>query len=185
MSQQDIFKKAIAAKLSGDEEGFKAAISEAIKSKAKAMLSEGKQKIHESAEYKGPGVEKVDDEWYFVHQPFNLPEGNIANLPAGQYVASFEVGMPQRVSQYAEIGVQTVEVCHPDDDQVLATLHGQQGEEFYAQYIPQETRDWIDTTAQYQQDDRAERQEFERQEDIGYERNQDRMNNMDGKDYPF
>lgn len=42
MSQQDIFKKAIAAKLAGDEEGFKAAISEAIKSKAKAMLAEGK-----------------------------------------------------------------------------------------------------------------------------------------------
>lgn len=185
MSQQDIFKKAIAAKLAGDDEGFKSAISEAIKAKTKQMLGETAMKIAESAQYKGPGVEKVDDEWYYVYQPFNLPEGNPANLPAGPYVASFEIGLPARVSQYAEIGVQTVEVCHPDDDRVLATLHGEQGEAFYTQYIPQETRDWIDTTAQYQLDDQAERQEHDRQADIGYERDQDRMSNADGKDYPF
>lgn len=179
MSQSEIFRTAIAAKLKGDDAAFTAAIKEAIKEKTKQMLGE-------SAQYKGPGVEKVDDEWYFVHQPFNLPEGNSANLPAGQYVASFEVGMPQRVSQYDNnIGVQTVEICHPDDDQVLATLQGPTGEEFYNQYIPQATRDWIDSTAQYQLDDQGERQEQDRLADIGYERNQDRMSNMDGKDYPF
>lgn len=183
MSQQDIFKKAIAAKLSGDEEGFKAAISEAIKSKTKQMLGETALKVNESAMYRGPGVEEVDKNWYYVYQPFNLPEGNVAKLPAGPYVASFNVGLHPRFGDSAQ--VLEVEVCHPDDDQVLANLFGDEGEAFYNQYIPQETRNWIDSKAEDGIEGDAERQHNDNQADIGYERQQDALSNADGKDYAF
>lgn len=183
MKQTDLFNKAIVAKLSGNEEAFKTAISEAIKAKAKAMLGESRQGIKENAQHKGPGVEEVDKNWYYVYQPFNLPEGNVANLPAGPYVASFNIGLHPRFGDSPQ--VLEVEVCHPDDDQVLTSLYGEQGEAFYSQYIPQETRRWIDNVAQNHLDDQGESQEQDRLADIGADRSWERQTNMDGKDHPF
>lgn len=125
MSQQDIFKKAIAAKLAGDDEGFKAAISEAIKAKTKALLSE--------AQNKGNGVELVGDDWFLVTTKFAVPEANEAGLPAGYYTASFKA-RADGLDDHAT--VEAIDFHPDDDDSIAASFTGEQANKIAAQYLP-------------------------------------------------
>lgn len=125
MSQQDIFKKAIAAKLAGDEDGFKAAISEAIKAKTKQILGEN--------EFQGPGVEVVGDNWFFVSTPFIVPEGNSSGIPAGQYTASFKAradGIEDQAS------IEALELHPGDNDSIVASFTGDEAASIANQYLP-------------------------------------------------
>ncbi|MNC26040.1 hypothetical protein D3C75_741570 [compost metagenome] len=135
MSQQDIFKKAIAAKLSGDEEGFKAAISEAIKSKAKAMLSESMRRSS-AAFYRDQQnrVEQVADKSYLFDGPIDLPEGVAPNVPAGQYSVVVDIDCDNDADSawaYATM----VQIFPMGDDTVLAELHGQEADHFAQQFL--------------------------------------------------
>lgn len=182
MSQSEIFRTAIAAKLKGDDAAFTAAIKEAIKEKAKEVLGEVRQPVTESAQHKGPGVEEVDRNWYYVHEPFQIPEGNVAGLPAGPYTASLNIGLHPRFGDSPV--VLEVEICHPGDDQVLKAITGNEAESFY-DYIPEATRNWINSKVADGMEVDAERQHNDSQADMGYERQQAARTNMDGKDYPF
>lgn len=125
MSQTDIFKKAIAAKLAGDEEGFKSAISEAIKAKTKQLLGE--------SQHKGNGVEMVGDDWFLVTQQFAVPEANEAGLPAGYYTASFKA-RADGLDDHAT--VEAVDFHPGDDDSIAASFTGEQANKIAAQYLP-------------------------------------------------
>lgn len=125
MSQQDIFKKAIAAKLAGDEEGFKSAISEAIKAKTKQMLGESM--------YKGNGVEMVGDDWFLVTTKFAVPEANSAGLPAGYYTASFKA-RADGLDDHAT--VEAVDFHPGDEDSIAASFTGEEANKIASQYLP-------------------------------------------------
>lgn len=182
MSQQtELFQKALAAKLAGDEDGFKSAIREAIVAKTKAIIGEGVKALKESR-YKGPGVEQVDTDWFFVDQPFQLPDGNVAGLPAGAYTCSINA---TGVTYGGSLEIDSIEVHPADDDTILASLDGKQADQFFSAHVPEAARDWIQTTVGYAQDDRGEAAEFDRQQDMAADRAWDRQTNMDGKDYPF
>lgn len=178
MSQQELFQKALAAKLAGDDVGFQQAVREAIVAKTKSIL--GEKPLAES-QYKGPGVEQVDRDWFFVDQPFNVPEGNAAGIPAGSYTCSVNA---TGVSYGGSLEIEALEVHPADDDATIANLTGDAAYQFFG-LIPQAAQNWISSTVEYAQDDRGEAAEFDRQQDIAADRSWDRQNNMDGLDHPF
>jgi len=175
MSQQTaLFQQALAAKLAGNEEGFKAAVREAIIAKTKAILGE-------SSRYKGPGVEEVDTGWFFVDRPFSLPEGNPAGVPAGQYTASFHIS---GISYGGSLEFEEAQIHPVDDDAILASLDAGPAEQIFST-LPQQVQDWVSSSVESSQSDRGEAAEFDRQQDMAADRAWDRQTNMDGKDYPF
>lgn len=161
MSQQEIFKKAIAAKLAGDEEGFKSAISEAIKAKTKQMLSEN--------QYKGNGVEMVGDDWFLVTAKFAVPEANEAGVPAGYYTASFKA-RADGLDNHA-----TVEALefHPEgDDSIVASFTGEQANKIAAQYLPHSALMFADSFVEkaYNGDANVQSRQNDSQEDMAADR---------------
>lgn len=179
MSQQELFQKALAAKLAGDDAGFQQAVREAIVAKTKSILGETKP-LAES-QYKGPGVEEVDRGWFYVDQAFEVPEGNSAGVPAGSYTCSVNA---TGVSYGGSLEIESLEVHPGNDDAVLANLTGDAAYQFFG-LIPQAAQNWIASTVEYAQDDRGESEEFDRQQDIAADRAWDRQTNADGLDYPF
>lgn len=156
MSQQDIFKKAIAAKLAGDEEGFKSAISEAIKAKTKQMLSEN--------QYKGNGVEMVGDDWFLVSTKFAVPEANSAGIPAGYYTASFKA-RADGLDDHAT--VEALEFHPGDEDSVAASFTGEQANKIAAQYLPHNALMFADSFVEkaYNSPDASQQRQTDSQED--------------------
>lgn len=163
MSQQDIFKKAIAAKLSGDEAGFKAAISEAIKSKAKQMIAESRFQ-------RGPGIEQVDDNWYLVTAPIQVADG-AANVPAGQYNLSIQIASGND-SDSAWADIVTVEVHPLESDEIVATLQGQEAQSFVDSFVPEQIRSFLDDRGHDSYAAGAERRNDDNMADMGAERQQ-------------
>lgn len=161
MSQQDIFKKAIAAKLAGDEEGFKAAISEAIKAKTKAMLSE--------SPYKGNGVEMVGDDWFLVTQQFAVPEANTAGIPAGYYTASFKA-RADGLDDHAT--VEALEFHPGDDDSIVASFTGEQANKIASQYLPHSALMFADSFVEkaFNSDKAVQQRQTDSQEDMAADR---------------
>lgn len=171
MSQQDIFKKAIAAKLAGDEEGFKSAISEAIKAKTKALIVESRP------QYVPPNIEQHDSNWFGIPE-VNLPEGNAAQVPAGVY----ELGVgtePASDSDSAFANFTEVQVFNEEGDSI-ATLHGDDADAFVQQYVPRNAQEVMHDRAGEQYMKQAQEYNDDAMADAGAEAKWSRDNGMDG-----